>query len=168
MLQTRFRPEEREAWLKAHEPPENPRPKRKIVRHKRGRRKKPRRKPSRIPKPLKLKADRYKCNHSRPFKDTPLGFFLYLYRPVMYHLFMEMARQQKKSFKNAVPYSIIEDMTVKGSDPIYATANFRRALLSYKKYGLSPLHKKNWRLKDVIYFAKNSYLVHKEMERCLE
>lgn len=67
-----------------------------------------------------------------------------------------------------ISYNLIETISLNSANPAFQSARFRRALISYRRFGLRPLRKTGWTLKDVLYFARNSYFVHEAIKKCAE
>lgn len=98
------------------------------------------------------------------FVETPVGHYLYVYAPIHYHLLIEYASSTTRSERKSITYQMIDDMVVNCADDCLRTIRFRNAMILYRMYGKRVVRKAGWSLKDAVYFAKNSYFIHKAMK----
>lgn len=103
------------------------------------------------------------------FNETAVGHFLYVYAPVHYLMLMEYCRDIK-GYGNGrkIKYAILESMAVNSDVEAFKTARFRKALISYKRFGTRVLRKTGWTLEDAVYYSKHSYHIHKSVKECTE
>lgn len=96
------------------------------------------------------------------FNETEVGHFLYVYAPIQYYLLMEYS---KAVARHEINHHTIETIALNSDNPTFTTARFRRALIAYRRFGMRPLKKTVWSLKDVLYYARHSHYVHEEIRR---
>lgn len=68
----------------------------------------------------------------------------------------------------AISYQVIETISLNNNNPVFKTARFRRALIAYRRFGLRPLRPTGWTLKDVLFYARNSYHIYEAVKICTE
>lgn len=82
---------------------------------------------------------------------------------------MEYGKAAKMMGRAAkISYNLIETISINSTNPAFQSARFRRALISYRRFGLRPLRQTGWTLKDALYFARNSYFIHEAVKKCAE
>ena len=67
-----------------------------------------------------------------------------------------------------ISHQVIETIALNSENPAFKTARFRRALISYRRFGLKPLRPTGWTLKDAVYYARNSHYIHEAVKQCTE
>ena len=103
------------------------------------------------------------------FHETAIGHFLFVYAPVEYILLMEYRNIIKSTDRSrTISYQVIETIALNSHNPALKTARFRRALISYRRFGLKPLRPTGWTLKDAVYYARNSHYIHEAVKQCTE
>ena len=103
------------------------------------------------------------------FHETAIGHFLFVYAPVEYILLMEYRNIIKSADRSrTISYQVIETIALNSHNPAFKTARFRRALISYRRFGLKPLRPTGWTLKDAVYYARNSHYIHEAVKQCTE
>lgn len=64
-----------------------------------------------------------------------------------------------------IKYNIIEAIAINSDNAAFKTARFRRALISYRRFGTRPLRKTGWSLRDAVYYARNSYHIYEAVKK---
>ncbi len=67
-----------------------------------------------------------------------------------------------------IDYRVIETIALNSTNTAFKSARFRRALVSFRRFGMKPLRPTGWTLKDAIYYARNSYHIHEAVKKCTE
>jgi len=67
-----------------------------------------------------------------------------------------------------IDYRVIETIALNSTNTAFKSARFRRALVSFRRFGMKPLRPTRWTLKDAIYYARNSYHIHEAVKKCTE
>lgn len=151
MLQMKFRPGEKEAWQnsprKTAQKQSPMQPPKSRGRHKGG----------------KGKVSRRQSRPSVKFSNTPVGHFLYVYAPLEYHILMRY-----KEEGNHISYGLIESVALQSDNRAFATVRFRKALISFRRFGHRPRNKVRWSLTDVLHFAKHSFHIYETLKQCTE
>jgi len=108
--------------------------------------------------------------HTIRFEETAVGHYLYVYAPIEFCLLMEWNKSAPKERfrRQAIRYEQIEAMALHSDNPVFKSAGFRRALISYRRFGLHPTRGNRWTVQDAVHYAKYSYLSHKMIKRCTE
>lgn len=160
MLNIALKPLERKRYLKAMNPPS----KRKLSQIQIPNLPK-------LPKPPKRKEKNAAAKRGPivRFVDTPIGRYLYVYAPLYYQLLTQFgnAINYRDSKTRLLSYAI-ETIAVNNDSKVFRTARFRRALIDFRRFGLRPLRKVNWTLRDALYFAKYSYRIYELTKQCAE
>lgn len=79
---------------------------------------------------------------------------------------MEYSRTVARSERGiSINHNTIEAIALNSDNPVFKTARFRRALITYRRFGMRPLEKAVWSLKDALYYARHSYYIHEEIKR---
>ena len=82
---------------------------------------------------------------------------------------MEYRNIIKSADRNrTISYQVIETIAMNSRNPAFRSVRFRRALISYRRFGLKPLRPTGWTLKDAVYYARNSHHIHEAVKQCTE
>lgn len=103
------------------------------------------------------------------FEETAVGHYLYVYAPIEFYLLMEWRNALRVGRRGMrITYNQIETLSMCSDNPVFRSAGFRRALISFRRFGLRPKRKNIWTLTDAVYYAKYSRATHEMIKECTE
>lgn len=91
---------------------------------------------------------------------------MYVYGPVEYYMLQKYILNMRKVNREEVTADHIELIAIHTGNKAFRTVMFRKALIAYREYGMYPPKKAHWTVRDALYYARYSGLVHKELKEC--
>ena len=106
---------------------------------------------------------------SLPFFETAIGHYLYVYAPLQYHLYTSFVKKTGiRGNDRASRLALIECLAQQSKDPVFASVRYRKAVITYRRFGQRQHKRSRWYLDDVLYYAKNSHHIHLALKEIVE